>query len=103
MFSKNLSIARAYNNVLKKYLTLLSMPHGPESVDELVKQITRGDFVIPHFQRDFDWGPSMVSDLLVSLLHGYYSGTLLFWQLKDMKETWKCGILFGELKRRRDL
>jgi len=79
------------------------MPHGPESVDELVKQITRGDFVIPHFQRDFDWGPSMVSDLLVSLLHGYYSGTLLFWQLKDMKETWKCGILFGELKRRRDL
>ena len=67
------------------------MAHGPELVSNLLNHITKGDYVIPHFQRDFDWQPSMVSDLLISLLHDYYSGTLLFWQLTDIErdlEMW---------------
>ncbi|EMR73009.1 hypothetical protein MCGE09_00325 [Thaumarchaeota archaeon SCGC AB-539-E09] len=62
------------------------MAHGFESVRDLVNTVKKGDYVIPHFQRDFDWSASMVSDLLISIIHDYYAGTLLFWQLEDKEK-----------------
>ena len=59
------------------------MSHGNIQIREFIRDISNGDYVIPHFQRDFDWEPSMVSDLFKSILHNYYSGTILLWTLED--------------------
>lgn len=37
----------------------------------------RGRFVIPDFQRDFEWTPQDVQDLMRSIFLDYYIGSLL--------------------------
>lgn len=59
------------------------MSHGNIPIREFIEDISNGDYVIPHFQRDFDWEPNMVGDLFKSILHNYYSGTILLWTLED--------------------
>lgn len=64
---------------------------GKASVRALVDNVHSGKYVIPHFQRGYEWQPSMVSDLFVSILQDYYAGLILFWELgKDRvgKEVW---------------
>lgn len=58
---------------------------GTESVSTLMKQVHSGSFVIPYFQRGFEWEPSMVSELFQSILQDYYTGLLLFWDLDEEK------------------
>ncbi len=53
-----------------------------KSVYDLVKSVDNGDFVIPYFQRGYEWNPSMISDLFVSILQDYFAGMLLFWELE---------------------
>ncbi len=54
---------------------------GKAKVGDLVKGIKDGMYVIPYFQRGYEWDPSMVSDLFESILQDYYAGLLLFWEL----------------------
>jgi hypothetical protein len=64
---------------------------GKAKVGELVKAIDNGEYVIPHFQRGYEWQPSMVSDLFVSIIQDYFTGLLLFWELSDERidnEVW---------------
>ena len=64
---------------------------GKASVGELVKAIHNGKYVIPYFQRGYEWEPSMVSDLFESILQDYYAGLILFWELdadRAKKEVW---------------
>ncbi|MFW9874945.1 MAG: DUF262 domain-containing protein [Candidatus Thorarchaeota archaeon] len=63
---------------------------GPVPVEKLIERIEEGVYVIPHFQRDFEWRPRMVCDLIESILQNYFSGLLLFWQLDPEKvgEEW---------------
>lgn len=64
---------------------------GTESVSTLMGQVDSGSFVIPYFQRGFEWEPSMVSELFQSILQDYYTGLLLFWDLDEEKanqEQW---------------
>ncbi len=73
-------------------MILLSENPGPITVEKLMNRIEEGDYVIPHFQRDFEWRPRMVCDLIESILQNYFSGLLLFWQLdpeKIGKEEWE--------------
>lgn len=58
-------------------------------VGDFVKEIKKGDYVIPHFQRDFDWKPNMVADLLKSIINNYYAGTILLWNLGDEERELK--------------
>ncbi|WP_417359944.1 DUF262 domain-containing protein [Galbibacter sp.] len=39
-------------------------------------EIKRGQFVIPDFQREFDWEPWNVRDLIKSIFMDYYIGTI---------------------------
>ena len=59
---------------------------GKEKVLDLLKQIDEGALVIPYFQRDFEWQPGMVCDLIESILQDYFTGLLLFWEL-DQEEA----------------
>jgi len=64
---------------------------GTMPVRVLMNDVASGEYVIPYFQRGFEWEPSMVSELFTSILQGYYTGLLLFWELNDHRaeqEQW---------------
>lgn len=53
----------------------------------LIDSLKKGHYVIPDFQRDFEWEPWDVRELIRSIFMDYYIGTLLLW--KGNKENYK--------------
>lgn len=53
----------------------------------LMEELKKGHFVIPDFQREFEWQPWDVLDLVKSIFMDYYIGTILLW--KGSKENYK--------------
>jgi len=49
-----------------------------EKYEDFFADISKGRVKIPQFQRDFVWEVKDIQDLLVSVLNGYYIGSLLF-------------------------
>ncbi|MCY3764589.1 MAG: DUF262 domain-containing protein [Gemmatimonadetes bacterium] len=49
----------------------------------LVNRLREGRFVIPDFQRDFEWEPWDISALMSSIFRDYYISSLLLWKGKD--------------------
>ena len=69
----------------------MSEDPGKTKVENLLQAVHEGDYVIPYFQRGYEWEPTMVSDLIISILQDYYAGLLLFWELdadKSEKQVW---------------
>lgn len=63
---------------------------------KLIEQIRDGQFVIPDFQRDFEWKPWDINELMRSIFLDYYIGSLLLWRstgqnLKDLS----CEPIYG--------
>ena len=56
---------------------------GTKKVESLLEDIADGSYVIPYFQRGFEWEPRMVAELFESIQQEYYTGLLLFWELDD--------------------
>lgn len=52
------------------------------SLTNLVSRLSEGRFVIPDFQRDFEWKPSDINNLMRSIFLDYYIGSLLLWKGK---------------------
>lgn len=70
----------------------------PEKIHlgKLIEELKKGKFQIPDFQREFDWDPWDVRDLIQSIFMDYYIGTLLLWE--GSKENFKklsCENLYG--------
>jgi hypothetical protein len=64
---------------------------GTKQVETLLENVHDGSYVVPYFQRGFEWQPSMVSELFESILQNYYTGLLLFWDLDKKRaeqEEW---------------
>jgi len=62
----------------------------------LIDSLKKGHYVIPDFQRDFEWAPWDVLELIRSIFMDYYIGTLLLW--KGDKENFKmlsCEPIYG--------
>lgn len=57
----------------------------PIRITELVKK-AEGEWVLPNFQRYFDWGKNDIRDLLESIYYDYFVGSLLLWETKDVLE-----------------
>ncbi|MGY5851478.1 GmrSD restriction endonuclease domain-containing protein [Salegentibacter sp. F14] len=49
-------------------------------LDKIISEIREGKFVIPDFQREFEWDPWDVNSLITSIFMDYYIGTLLLWK-----------------------
>ncbi len=63
-------------------------------VKDILAYIENDDLGIPEFQREFEWRRSNVTDLLVSMLRGYYIGSLLFWSI-DRTTDMAFGPIYG--------
>ena len=53
------------------------------SLNTLIGRLREGRFVIPDFQREFEWKPWDVRDLMRSIFLDYYIGSLLLWAGKE--------------------
>jgi hypothetical protein len=53
------------------------------SLNTLVNYLRDGRFVIPDFQREFEWKPWDISELMRSIFLDYYIGSLLLWKGKS--------------------
>lgn len=54
---------------------------------DLVKKAQRGEIVLPEFQRNFVWDRDNITDLLLSIIKGYYIGN--FCCLEWIKKTFR--------------
>ncbi|MEH2467948.1 DUF262 domain-containing protein [Nostoc sp.] len=60
-------------------------------LEDLLDDITNGEYRIPIFQRDFVWKSSQMLELFDSILKGYPIGSLLFWKTKGYKTKDQIG------------
>lgn len=66
------------------------------SLGNLISRLREGRFVIPDFQRDFEWEPKDISDLMRSIFLDYYIGSLLLWRGKrENFEALACEPVYG--------
>jgi uncharacterized protein with ParB-like and HNH nuclease domain len=66
------------------------------SLNTLINRLREGRFVIPDFQRDFEWRPRDIRDLMRSIFLDYYIGSLLLWKGKrDNFDSLSCEPVYG--------
>jgi hypothetical protein len=66
------------------------------SLSSLVEKLKEGRFVIPDFQRDFEWKPWDIRDLMRSIFLDYYIGGLLLWRgEKKNFDALACEPIYG--------
>jgi hypothetical protein len=66
------------------------------SLTTLIARLREGRYVIPDFQREFEWKPWDIRDLLRSIFLDYYIGSLLLWKGKPENFTaLACEPLYG--------
>lgn len=66
------------------------------SLATLIGRLREGRYVIPDFQREFEWKPWDIRELLRSILLDYYIGSLLLWKGKaENFAALACEPLYG--------
>jgi hypothetical protein len=66
------------------------------SLVTLIGWLKEGRFVIPDFQRDFEWMPWDISDLMRSIFLDYYIGSLLLWKGTESNfDALACEPIYG--------
>ena len=66
------------------------------SLNTLIGRLKEGRFVIHDFQREFEWEPWDIKDLMRSILLDYYIGSLLLWKgKKENFNSLSCKIING--------
>jgi uncharacterized protein with ParB-like and HNH nuclease domain len=64
------------------------------SLTILVNRLREGRFVIPDFQREFEWKPWDISELMRSIFLDYFIGSLLLWKGRR-KPRVLAGAVYG--------
>jgi hypothetical protein len=66
------------------------------SLNTLIGRLREGRFVIPDFQREFEWKPWDIRDLIRSIFLDYYIGSLLLWNgKKENFAALSCEPIYG--------
>lgn len=69
---------------------------GHISLNTLISNLKKGQYVIPDFQREFEWHPRDISHLMRSIFLDYYIGSLLLWKgKKENFEALSCENVYG--------
>lgn len=67
-----------------------------ETLFNVISYLREGQYVIPDFQRDFEWEPSDIRALMGSIFRDYYIGSLLLWQGTDENfDALACEPVYG--------
>lgn len=65
-------------------------------LESIISDLREGKFGIPDFQRDFEWNPWDVTELIKSIFEDYYIGTLLLWKAsRENIEYLSCKPIYG--------
>ena len=65
-------------------------------LESIITDLREGKFGIPDFQRDFEWNPWDVIELIKSIFEDYYIGTLLLWKAsRENIEYLSCKPIYG--------
>lgn len=65
-------------------------------LQSIISDLRVGSFGIPDFQRDFEWNPRDVAELVKSIFENYYVGTLLLWKAsRENIEYLSCTPIYG--------
>jgi hypothetical protein len=66
------------------------------SLNTLINRLKEGRFVIPDFQREFEWEPWDIKELARSIFLDYYIGSLLLWKGKEENfDALSCEPIYG--------
>jgi hypothetical protein len=66
------------------------------SLNMLIGRLKEGRFVVPDFQREFEWQPWDIRELMRSIFLDYYIGSLLLWKGKrENFEALSCEPVYG--------
>lgn len=66
------------------------------SLNTIISRLRDGRYVIPDFQREFEWEPWDIRDLMRSIFLDYYIGNLLLWKGKKANfEGLSCESVYG--------
>jgi len=66
------------------------------SLQSLVENLKSGRYVIPNFQREFEWVPADINALMRSIFLDYYIGSLLLWRSTDEnRSALACEEIYG--------
>lgn len=66
------------------------------SLTTLINRLREGRYVIPDFQREFEWRPADIRELMRSIFLDYYVGSLLLWKGKDESfDALACEPIYG--------
>lgn len=66
------------------------------SLNTLINHLREGRFVIPDFQREFEWKPWDIRELMRSIFLDYYIGSLLLWKGKESNfKALSCEPIYG--------
>jgi hypothetical protein len=66
------------------------------SLNTLIGRLREGRYLVPDFQREFEWKPWDIRDLMRSIFLDYYIGSLLLWKgSKDNFETLSCEPIYA--------
>ncbi len=66
------------------------------SLNTLINRLKEGRYVIPDFQREFEWKPTDIRELMRSIFLDYYIGSLLLWKGKEKNfEALSCEKIYG--------
>ena len=57
--------------------------------DDIIRNIEKGIYQIPKFQRDFVWDKNKSAKLIESLLKGYPIGSFILWKTKERLKSLK--------------
>ena len=67
-------------------------------LESIISDLREGRFGIPDFQRDFEWNPWDVTELIKSIFEDYYIGTLLLWKAsRENIEYLSCKPIYGSI------
>ena len=64
----------------KEFTNLYQTTPNREPISKIVEYSLKNEWVLPYFQRYFEWNRKNVQELLTSIFNDYYIGSFLLWQ-----------------------
>lgn len=65
--------------------TIKMLTPEKRTIEDIFKDVDKGKYAIPNFQRYWKWKKNQIEELWESIFQSYYVGSLLHWETKEQK------------------